>query len=100
MPSLLRRIAPVMVVMPFGLIGCSSNETVSDETLAYEEPRFDPNEVICKRQRPVGSHVPVRVCRTRLQMERDREAAYRNFGPGAPEMGDLPPPPPPTPSPP
>jgi len=98
------RIAPVIVVLPLGLFACSGNETVTDqtaddETVAYEFPRYDPDEVICKRQRPVGSHVPKMVCRTRRQMELDREAVYRNFGTGAPEMGDLPPPPP-SPSPP
>ena len=94
MATFLTRISLVMIAVIAGLSACSSNETAPDEAMAYEEPRFDPNEVICKRQRPVGSHVPVTVCRTRAQMEMDREAAYRNFGPDAPEMGDLPPPPP------
>lgn len=94
MATFLIRIMLIVIAVLAGLSACSGNETEPDGTIAYEEPRFDRNEVICKRQRPVGSHVPVRVCKTRAQMEMDREAAYRNYGPGAPETGDLPPPPP------
>ena len=85
------------------LAACITNETEPDEdAVAYQEP-MDPNEVICKRQRPIGSHIPVRICRTRAQIEADREAALRATGPlrtmgGRP--GPAAPPPPPTPSPP
>ncbi len=72
------------------LSGCATSESdeyiVSD--LAPEE------EVICKRQRPVGSHIPVRVCRTRAQIEADKEAAMREVGPlrtiGGDETGGRP----------
>ena len=94
MTPFLIRIARAVAVLPIGLAACSGNDTVGDGTVAYEVPRYDPDEVICKRQRPVGSHIPVRVCRTRAQIEREREVLYRTFGTGAPEMGDLPPPPP------
>lgn len=99
MAKSLIRSAPILIAAAIGMAACSGNKTEPDATVAYDVPRFDPHEVICKRQRPVGSHIPVMVCRTRAQMEMDREAAYRNFGPGAPETGDLPPPPP-SPSPP
>ena len=81
------------MIVTFGLAGCASNES-EPESVAYDNLPPDRDEVICRRQRPVGSHVPVTVCRTRGQMERDREAAMRIYGPGAPEMGDLPRPPP------
>ncbi len=36
-------------------------------------------EVICRLERPVGSHVPRRVCRTRQQMADDRAEAVQRI---------------------
>lgn len=55
-------------------------QQVSDDD--YEE---DP--VICRRQRVVGSHVPVRVCKTKSQMEAERRAMQRAIGPLRPMGG-------------
>ncbi len=38
-------------------------------------PQVDPNEKICKVERELGSNKMKRVCRTRAQIEIDREAA-------------------------
>lgn len=87
-----------MPVTAIVLAARASGETATDDVVAYQALPMDPNEVICKRQRPIGSHIPVRVCRTRAQIEADREAALRNTGPLR-TMGGRPaaPSPPPTP---
>ena len=51
-------------------------------------------EVVCRKRRPVGSHIPVTVCKTRGQMDRDREAALNSAGMLRTMTGDLPSPPP------
>lgn len=38
------------------------------------------NEVVCKMQREVGSHIPTRICRTRAEMEAAQKAALESFG--------------------
>lgn len=39
------------------------------------EPAADPSEKVCKVAREIGSNKLKRVCRTRAQMDADREAA-------------------------
>ncbi len=39
------------------------------------------NEVVCKRQRVSGSHVPRRVCKMRAQLEKERQAVMDALGP-------------------
>lgn len=88
----------VAVVAPLGIIACSANDTEPDETLVYTETVVDRDQLVCKRQKVAGSHIPRRVCRTRGQMERDREEALRATGPLR-TMGGIGPPPAPPPSP-
>lgn len=65
-----------------------SAETVvngNDESVELEEIEVQevpivanagsPDELICRTQRVTGSHMPVRVCRTRAQMEEERREA-------------------------
>ena len=80
------------VIALSGIVACSANETAPDDGLVYNEPAMDPNQIICKRQRVAGSHIPRRVCRTRAQIEQDREAALRATGPLR-TMGGIGPPP-------
>ena len=35
----------------------------------------EDQKLICEMERPVGSNIPKRVCRTKAQMDREREAA-------------------------
>ncbi len=78
-----------------GIAACATGENSSDNI--YENKYEARNELICRRQRTVGSHIPVQICRTRAQIEADREAAMRMVGPLSTESGNLPPPPPPPP---
>jgi hypothetical protein len=39
------------------------------------------DEVVCRTQRAVGSHIPRRVCRTRAEMEAAQKAAIETAGP-------------------
>lgn len=88
------------VIALLGIVSCSATDTVAEDGLVYNEPAMDPNQLVCKRQRPVGSHIPRRVCRTRAQIEQDREAALRSTGPLRTMGGIGPPPPAASPSPP
>ena len=85
--------AALAATMLFALAACSANDTAPDDGLVYNEPVVDPNQVVCKRQRVAGSHIPRRVCRTQAQIENDREAALRATGPLR-TMGGIGPPPP------
>lgn len=53
----------------------------------------NPNEVVCKRIREVGSHIAKRVCKTRAQLEAEQSAADSALdrvreNPGAPGSMD------------
>ena len=41
-----------------------------NETMSQEK-----NKVVCRREKPLGSHMTKTVCRTQSEMERDREEA-------------------------
>ena len=49
----------------------SSEEKVA----AYNEAQEEKNQVVCRRERPVGSRMTKTVCRTRAQIEEERRAA-------------------------
>ena len=85
--------AALALVMLFVIAACSANDIAPDDGLVYNEPVVDPNQVVCKRQRVAGSHIPRRVCLTQAQIENAREAALRATGPLR-TMGGIGPPPP------
>jgi hypothetical protein len=39
----------------------------------------DDSKLICEVERPVGSNIPKRVCRTQAQIDREREAAQEKM---------------------
>lgn len=50
------------------------------EIAQVREVRPDPvsaDDVICRREVPTGSHLPVRVCRTRAELEAERIESQR-----------------------
>ena len=61
------------------IVACASGETQSDDQQVNNLPASD--EVVCRRERHVGSHVPVMICRTRRQMEEDQREAMDAVGP-------------------
>jgi len=64
--------------------------TVNEEG-EYVFPEDDwRDEVVCRRVRPVGSHVPKKVCKTRGQMEEDELEALESLGPERTISGSLP----------
>ena len=68
------------------LVSCSSSERRPDEPIVAD---LSPGEeIVCRRQRPVGSHIPVEVCRTRAEIEAAQEAASRAVGPLRTMSGD------------
>jgi hypothetical protein len=82
--------------MSTGLSACASNDSESLAVLdvneageyVFDETQDDWDEVVCKRQKIAGSHVPQRVCKTRAQLEDEREEALESVGPLAPMAGD------------
>lgn len=49
-------------------------------TPAPAAPAADPNEQVCKVERQIGSNKLKRVCRTRAQIDAEREAAREAIG--------------------
>lgn len=57
-----------------------ANDDVSTAPVAAEKAEAaDGDEVICKRERQMGSQIPKRVCKTRRQREAEREASERVY---------------------
>jgi hypothetical protein len=46
-----------------------------EKVAAYNESQEEQNQVVCRRERPVGSRMTKTVCRTRAQIEQERRAA-------------------------
>ncbi len=53
------------------LTGCASSTQPTTSS--------NPQHVVCKRERIMGSHIAQRVCRTVAQIETDREDARRTM---------------------
>jgi hypothetical protein len=49
--------------------------TSDEKVAAYNEAQEEQNQVVCRRERPVGSRISKTVCRTRAQIEEERRAA-------------------------
>jgi hypothetical protein len=78
---------------------CSSPDSLPDEQ-PYVADLSPDEEIVCRRYREVGTHIPVRVCRTRAEIRAAQEEAMRAVGPlrsmgggGAGVSGDDPGPP-------
>lgn len=70
----------------------SSAKSAEPELTAAAEPRRkDPNELVCQRYKPTGSHRSVTRCVTRAQKTAERDAAQmslqRATGPNLSENG-------------
>ena len=59
---------------------CSSPGSQPDEQ-PYVADLSPDEELVCRRYRAVGTHIPVEVCRTRAELEAEREASMRSVGP-------------------
>jgi len=74
------------------LTACSTNPPAGEGHVAATDPYNDADyaedPVICRRQRVVGSNVPVRVCKTQSQMQKERDALEREIGSLRPFTGD------------
>jgi hypothetical protein len=62
-----------------------------NEAGEYVFPEDDKaNEIVCRRYRTVGSHLPKRVCKTRREMEEEQREALESVGPLRTMGGDEP----------
>jgi len=82
------RFAALALFVPVALTGCATTDGNQGDYLVQDLSSRE--EVICKRQRHLGSHIPVTVCRTRAQIEADQQAAMRSVGPMRPTGGSEP----------
>ena len=78
----------IIAATNLSIVACASGETELDDQQVNNLPATD--EVVCRRERHVGSHVPVMICRTRRQMEEDRREALEAVGPLRTMGGDEP----------
>lgn len=69
----------VLTAVFLGVVASASNEQAADAKAVADAPPKD--EVVCRRERPVGSHVPVWVCRDAGDADLEREDAQRALGP-------------------
>jgi hypothetical protein len=51
------------------------SRAASAPAAASKPTASDDDKLICEMERPVGSNIPKRVCRTQAQIDREREAA-------------------------
>jgi hypothetical protein len=93
-----KKTIPIVFValMLCGLAACaSSNSEVAAKLevneageYVFEDENAAKDEVICKRQRVNGSHVPQRICKTKSQIEEGHAEVLDSVGPLAPMAGD------------
>lgn len=75
-----------------GLTACGSAPPAAghgpEDSHMVVDGGYADDKVICRRQRVVGSNVPVRVCKTESQMRAEREALEKTIGSLRPFTGD------------
>jgi hypothetical protein len=65
--------------------GSNGGAALQSQSRAASEPAEKPtataqeDKLICQTERPVGSNIPKRVCRTQAQIDREREAAQEKI---------------------
>lgn len=58
----------------------SQSRAASAPAAAASKPTAsDDDKLICEMERPVGSNIPKRVCRTQAQIDRERDAAQEKI---------------------
>ena len=58
----------------------SQSRAASAPAAAASKPTAsDDDKLICEYERPVGSNIPRKVCRTQAQIDREREAAQEKM---------------------
>tara|TARA_R110002073_G_scaffold4917_9_gene31063 strand:- start:12922 stop:13173 length:252 start_codon:yes stop_codon:yes gene_type:complete len=60
----------LLISLTLVLTGCISTEHSSESSRALAA---NPDGLICKTEKPTGSHRPVKVCRTVGELERDKK---------------------------
>lgn len=63
---------PWIVVSLLAVTGCAANPSGTDGT---DNVAANERDLVCRYERSSGSHMRERICRTREQIEADREAA-------------------------
>ena len=71
----------VVAATLLGLVGCATSAPEPAAPVAPEVPKaanlVAGNERVCRYERETGSHMRIRVCRTREEIEGTRNAAER-----------------------
>ena len=58
--------------------GASRSSVTPVDRVRLTQDSRGANGIVCRREKPIGSHVPVRVCRTEQQRELDRVSGKRD----------------------
>lgn len=73
----------VRLMAAIALCVCTTQTWASEDAkLPQVEPPGRHQEVICRKERVLGTHFRRRVCRTRAQIDQDREHARRRMQEG------------------
>jgi hypothetical protein len=49
--------------------------TTEEKVAVYNDQQNEPDKLVCRRERPVGSRMIKTVCRTQAEIEQERQAA-------------------------
>ena len=84
------KVLPLIAIALVGISACASADRAPDILAAGDPVVADEkvDRVVCRRQREVGSHVPVTVCLPESQMEAERGELQKAIGPLRPMTGD------------
>ena len=63
----------IVISLAILLSGCISTEHSSDR--ANQEVAVNSDGLVCKREKPTGSHRSVKICRTVSEVQRDKAEA-------------------------
>jgi hypothetical protein len=75
--SLIGLLCAALAFPAFAAEGGASGAEPSN--LPAHTKRQDEAEVVCKRQRVAGSHIPREVCRTRTQLRQEQDSSDRRI---------------------
>jgi hypothetical protein len=68
----LRSLAAASVLAAFAAT-VFADDTAGAQSATQAKPEADPNRKVCKQERPMGSLIPTRTCKTAAQWENERE---------------------------
>jgi hypothetical protein len=53
----------------------AAGEATATQAALADQPNADDNEVVCRNEKPLGTRIAKRVCKTRLQLKQEEASA-------------------------